>query len=284
MARLTEVEREQGRQPAAVAPGRTWATAVRGAVGRGWRDLVLRLVTLIGLLLAWEGLSRLLKPLIFTSPGRFAEALREMIATGVLVDAWLETLFVLVTALVLAGVLGVVLGIVLGRYRTMSDLFEPELTALFLTPRIALLPLIALWFGFGDTAKIVVVFLFSFFEIFFTVRNGVRTIDADYIEVARAYCVPERDLLQKVVVPAALPYVATGLRLGLLHGMVGVVLVGFFLENNGIGGLLYNEAQDFRISGLFAGLFSVALIGMGINQTLRWVERQVAPWRAGGAA
>jgi sulfonate transport system permease protein len=271
------------------AAGRAGATAqpakpTRWFKSRTVKDNLLRIGTLVGLLLAWEALSRILKPLIFTSPGKATEALRVMIADGSLVEAWSETLFLLVTALSLAAVIGVTLGILLGRFRTPSDLLEPEVTALFLTPRIALLPLIALWFGFGDGAKIVVIFLFSFFEIFFTVRNGVRTIDAEYIEVARAYCIPERVLLQKVVVPAALPYVATGLRLGLLHGMVGVVLVGFFLENNGIGGLLYNEAQDFRIAGLFAGLFTVALVGMAMNQSLRWLEARLAPWRTGGAA
>jgi len=256
----------------------------RGFRGRAWNDSVLRIGSLIGILLAWEALSRILRPIIFTSPGKAVEALRKIVADGSLAEAWSETLVLLVTALSLAAVAGVTLGILLGRFRTVSDLLEPEMTALFLTPRIALLPLISLWFGFGDLAKVVVIFLFSFFEIFFTVRNGVRTVDAEYVEVARAYCIPERVMLLKVVVPAALPYVATGLRLGLLHGMVGVVLVGFFLENNGIGGLLYNEAQDFRIAGLFAGLFTVALVGIAMNQTLRWLERRLAPWRTGAAA
>ena len=247
-------------------------------------DNVLRVATFIGLILAWEALSRALKPLIFTSPGKTLDSLREMVSDGSLAEAWGETLFVLVTALLISAVAGVVLGILLGRFRTASDLVAPPVTAVFLTPRIALLPLIALWFGFGDAAKIVVVFLFSFFEIFFTVRNGVRTVDAEYVEVARSYCIPERVMLQKVVVPASLPYVATGLRLGLLHGMVGVVLVGFFLENNGIGGLLYTEGQDFHISGLFAGLFTVALIGVMINRSLRWAEVKLAPWRLGSGS
>jgi ABC-type nitrate/sulfonate/bicarbonate transport system permease component len=275
------------------APGRTSTAGarlgpIRSVIDRIGPDNLLRVGTLIGLLAAWEGIFRVLEGanarragLIFTSPGRTADTFREFIVDGSLAEAWGETLFVLVTALSLAAVSGVVLGILLGRFRTASDLVEPEVTALFLTPRIALLPIIALWFGFGDGAKIVVVFLFSFFEIFFTVRNGVRTIDAEFVEVARAYCIPERVMLQKVVVPAALPFVATGLRLGLLHGMVGVVLVGFFLENNGIGGLLYNEAQDFHVAGLFAGLFTVALVGMAVNQTLRWVEHRLAPWRVG---
>jgi sulfonate transport system permease protein len=274
MARLTQVGQ------AAPAAAREQPAQRPSAITRVLAsDNLLRLGTFIGLLLLWEGLSRVIRPIIFTSPGRAAEAFREMIEDGSLAEAWADTLFVLITALTLAAIIGVVLGILLGRFRTASDLVEPQVTALFLTPRIALLPIIALWFGFGDTAKIIVVFLFSFFEIFFTVRNGVRTIDAEYVEVARAYCIPERTMLTKVVVPAALPYVVTGLRLGLLHGMVGVVLVGFFLENNGIGGLLYYHGQDFRVSALFAGLFTVMLVGMVVNQTLKSLERRLAPWR-----
>jgi ABC-type nitrate/sulfonate/bicarbonate transport system permease component len=153
-----------------------------------------------------------------------------------------------------------------------------------MTPRIALLPIITLWLGFGDGAKILVVFLFSFFEIFFTVRNGVRTIDAEYVEVSRAYCVSERTMLQKVVLPASIPFVITGLRLGLLHGMVGVVLAGFFLENNGIGGLIFEAGTNFRVPALFAALLTVMLVGVAINQTLRTLERRVAPWRAASAS
>lgn len=289
MARSTGIERPATTDAVVRPAGRSNPLLNLGARIGG--DNLLRIGTFFGLLAAWEGIFRFLElgnarraGLLFTSPGRMFKTLQEMIADGTLVAAWSETLVVLVTALALAAIVGVTLGILLGRFRTASDLLEPELTALFLTPRIALLPIIALWFGFGDTAKVVVVFLFGFFEIFFTVRNGVRNVEAEFIEVARAYCIPERVMLTKVVVPAAQPYVATGLRLGLLHGMVGVVLVGFFLENNGIGGLLYNEAQDFRIAGLFAGLLSVALIGIAVNTTLSRVERRLAPWRTGSAA
>jgi ABC-type nitrate/sulfonate/bicarbonate transport system permease component len=247
----------------------------------GGSDTVLRVGTFLGLIAIWEILSWFIRPILFPSPARAFNEFLAMVHDGRLADAWAETLFVLVTALALSSLLGVGMGILFGRYRMLSDFFAPPLTALFLVPKVALLPLIALWFGFGDTAKIVVVFLFSFFEVFFTVRNGVRTVDAEYIEVARSYSIPERQMLRKIIMPAILPYIATGLRLGLLHGMVGVVLVGFFLQNNGIGGLLYGEGQDFKIAGLFAGLATVALVGLAINSSLRWAERKVAPWRTG---
>ncbi len=275
MARLTEVGRAEplARQLAAGRP-----SVVSRLVSR---DNGIRLATFLGIMLAWQVISMLVRPIIFTSPQRAWDAFWTMVGDGALLEAWTETLFVLFTGLALAAVIGVTLGILFGRYRTASDLFEPELTALFMTPRVALLPIIALWLGYGEPAKILLVFLFSFFEIFFTVRNGVRTIDREYVEVAQAYCVPEQTMLQKVVLPASLPFVVTGLRLGLLHGMVGVVLAGFFLENNGIGGLIFEHGQNFRIPFLFAALITVMAVGVTINQTLKWLERRVAPWRAG---
>jgi sulfonate transport system permease protein len=280
MARVTEAGVAPPKAMVGPRPMPRWRRALTGQAAR---DNALRIGTFIGILLIWQALSLVIKPIIFTSPGGAIEALVTMIQDGSLWEAWNETLFVMLVALTLAGTLGVILGILLGRFRTASALVDPEVTAVFLTPKVALLPLIALWFGFGDAAKIVVVFLFSFFEVFFTVRNGVRTIDREYVEVARAYCIPERMMLTRVVVPASLPYIATGLRLGLIHGMVGVVLVGFFLETNGIGGMLYYFGQDFQIAELFAGLFTVMLVGVAINVTLRWVERRVAPWRGAQA-
>ena len=91
-------------------------------------------------------------------------------------------------------------------------------------------------------------------------------------------------MLWKVVLPASLPFVVTGLRLGMLHGFVGLVLAGFFLENSGIGGLVFNEGTNFRSFGLLAALFTVAIVGVVLNSSLYRLERIVAPWRRGAEA
>lgn len=268
--------------PSLRTTGLTSAPAASIAQGWGERrpsDTVIRIVTFFGVLGVWQLLGMLLPRILFAGPRDTIDAMNRLIATGKLGAAWAESIGILVAGLAISAGLGVGLGILLGRFRAADRFFQPMLTGLFMMPRIALIPIISLWLGFQTTPKIVVVFLFSFFEIFFTVRNGVRSIDAQFVEVARAYCVPERVMLRRVILPATTPFVVTGLRLGLLHGMVGMVLAGFFLETNGIGGLISDEAELWSIPGVFAALITVAAFGVAMNYSLRWLETRVAPWQ-----
>lgn len=262
------------------APPTRAASDPRTRRARRWyaSDPAIRVFTLIAVLVGWELLGRALGTLYFASASRTFTAIYDMTVSGELPDAWRSDLFIMFSALGLAAVLGVTLGFFFGRFVNADLFFQPVMTALFMTPKIALLPIIALWLGYQTSAKIVVVFLFSFFEIFFTVRNGVRTIDREYILVARSYNIPDQMTLRKIVLPATLPFVVTGLRLGLLHGMVGLVLAGFFLENVGIGGLISFYGASFRLAEVFSVIITVMLVGVTINIGLRVAERRLAPW------
>jgi sulfonate transport system permease protein len=264
--------------PAAAADGSVLGgpTARRRGLSR---ENIVRILAAVAFLGTWQILGMILQRVLFASPSRTWDALVTFVSSGDMVEVWGESLGIMVIALIIASTTGVTLGLLFGRFRVIDRFFEPVTTALFMTPRVALLPLIALWLGYQDPAKIVLVFLFSFFEIFFTVRNGVRTIDAEFVEVSRSYCISESVMLRKVILPATIPYVITALRLGLLHGMVGVVLAGFFLENNGIGGYIFNAGGSFHIPQLFAALLTVAAVGLAISIGIRLLERAVTPWR-----
>ncbi len=246
-------------------------------------DWTIRAVTFVVFIAVWEAYGRSTNTVTFASASRTWDAFYELTTSGDLWEAWRSDIGIMVTALTLAAVLGLTLGFVFGRFKTPDTFFEPIFNAFFMTPKIALLPIIALWLGFQFNAKVLVVLMFSFFEIFFTVRTGVKVIDAEYIDVARAYAIPDGMMLRKVVAPASLPYVITGLRLGLLHGMVGVVLAGFFLETSGIGGLIRTESAEFKMPSTFAAMISVMFFGVAMNAILRLLERRIAPWNVKGA-
>lgn len=254
------------------AERRTIPQAIRGS------DWTVRVLAGIGLLLAWQVASMFMGRLLMPSPAQTVESFVELIEDGELVDAWLETLFILAVGLGGIAVVGVSLGIILGRFRLADTFLDPVLTALFMVPKLAVLPIVALWFGYQEEAKIIYIFLFGFFEVLFTVRSGVRAMEAEFVEVARSYVVPERMMLRSVILPASLPFVVTGLRLGLLRGIEGAVIAGFLLESNGIGGLIFNAGMSFQPEILFAGLATVAVVGVSINVALHAVERRVAPW------
>ena len=246
-------------------------------------DWTIRAVSFVVFIAVWESYGRSTNTVTFASASRTWDAFYELTTSGDLWEAWRSDLGIMITALSLATVFGLTLGFVFGRFKTPDTFFEPVFNAFFMTPKVALLPIIALWLGFQFNAKVVVVLMFSFFEIFFTVRTGVRVTDAEYIDVARAYAIPEGMMLRKVIAPASLPYVITGLRLGLLHGMVGVVLAGFFLETSGIGGLIRRESAEYRMPATFAAMISVMFFGVAMNAILRLLERRVAPWNIKGA-
>lgn len=239
---------------------------------------VIRLLTLAVILTGWEVFGRRTNTVTFASATRTWNALWELTFSGDLWKAWRSDLAIMFTALAISAVAGVVLGFVMGRFRSIDNTVEPVFVGVFMTPKIALLPIIALWLGYQFNAKVLVVILFSFFEVFFTVRDGIKVTNAEYVDVARAYSIPEAMMLTKIVAPASAPYIITGLRLGLLHGMVGVVLAGFFLESNGIGGLISHHTSEFRMHTTFASMLTVMAVGVAINLSLRLLERRVTPW------
>ena len=270
----TLTPRDQG--PATLAAGLSRPLLrLLGVFQSSW---VIRLLTLAVILTGWEVFGRRTSTVTFASVSRTWGALLEMTVSGDLWKAWRSDLAIMFTALAISAVAGIVLGFVMGRYRSIDNTVEPVFVGVFMTPKIALLPIIALWLGYQFNAKVLIVILFSFFEIFFTVRDGIKVTNAEYVDVARAYSIPEGMMLTKIIAPATAPYIITGLRLGLLHGMVGVVLAGFFLEANGIGGLISNQTNEFRMHTTFAGMLTVMAVGVAMNLGLRLLERRVTPW------
>ncbi|ADB50855.1 ABC transporter permease [Conexibacter woesei] len=249
-----------------------------------WRaappDWALRVLAAFLVVGTWAWLSTRVSPALLPSPGATWDVGWEMVTDGTLGTAWKESAVQILFGMVIASTLGVSLAIVVGWYQAVDRVTSPVVTILFLTPRIAFVPLLAIWLGYDDLAKIALIVLFSFFEIFLTVKRGVQAVEDSYIELSRSYSIPDRDLLRKVIFPAVTPYVAAGLRLGLLASLVGVVLAGFFFQVNGIGGLIYQAGSTFRTAELLVAVGSLSVVALTISTGLRRLEAVLMPWRA----
>jgi ABC-type nitrate/sulfonate/bicarbonate transport system permease component len=145
---------------------------------------------------------------------------------------------------------------------------------------VALVPVIVLWVGFGPVAKVVVVFLFSVFAIVINTARGVREVDPELVEVARSYLAREVGLWKDVVLPSALPYVVTGIRLAVGRALVGVVIAEFYTSIAGLGYLIVLYANTFQTAKVFVPVVILMALGVTLTWLLQLVETRLAPWQA----
>ena len=240
--------------------------------------IAIRFVSLVVVLSGWEYFGRQTNPVLFTYPTAVANAAVKMIGSGELWKYLSQSLIVLFAGLGLAAVLGIALGLVMARFRVVDIALDTYITALYSIPSVALVPVLVLWFGFEATAKIAVVFLFTFFPMVINTYQGVKNVDDRLIEVGRAFRCRERDLWAHIVLPAAVPFIVAGLRLAIGRGLIGMVLADLYTAITGIGYLISRYASTYRTDAMFVPIVTLGLLGITLTGILRFVERRVAPW------
>lgn len=242
-----------------------------------WRPLI-SLVVVLG---AWELLGRfvLTNKLFFVPFSDVVVAIISLLKTGELQRDFAASFKAIFYGMVMATVIGIALGIVIGASRRVADYTEVYLNALYSTPLVAIAPLLILWLGIGLASKIAVVFLISVFPIIISTASGVRNVEHHYIDVARAFGGSQRQIVAKVMVPAALPFVLTGVRLAIGRAIVGVVVGELFGANAGLGFLIYTSGQTFDVPSLFAGVLSLAFAGVALTWAVQTLETRLVRWK-----
>jgi NitT/TauT family transport system permease protein len=243
-------------------------------------NLVIRLVSLTIALSLWQAVGSSIDPVLFTTPTKVAVAAVDMVFSGELWTYLWPSLIVLVIGLSLAIVLGTAIGLLLARYHILDVGLTVYITFLYSIPSVALVPLIVLWAGYETTAKVTILFLFAFFPMVINTYQGVKAVDPKLLEVGRAFRCSERQLWTNIVLPAALPFIVTGIRLALGRGMIGMVLADLYTAISGIGYLIVRTASTFQVDKMFVPIVTLGLLGVTLTALLRVVEKKVAPWTA----
>jgi ABC-type nitrate/sulfonate/bicarbonate transport system permease component len=179
----------------------------------------------------------------------------------------------------LAAALAIPLGLLMGWYARFRYALDPFVTFLYATPRIVLLPLLIIWFGIGVESKVAVVFLGAFFAMIINTTAGVRNLDVNLIKVARSFGASDLQLFRTVALPGSVPFILTGLRLGIGHALTGVVVGEAVAAQFGVGQMMFVAGATFQSSKVFAGLVLIAGAGMLMTFTLQWLERRFDAWR-----
>jgi NitT/TauT family transport system permease protein len=235
----------------------------------------------LGLLAVWELLARLaiLSPRYFPPPTRVATVLASSFTEGELGGESLVTLARLALAFVLAALPGVPLGLLMGMLKPVREAVEPYIAVLFPVPKIALLPFLLILLGVGELAFVLTGALSAFFQITLSTLAGVQTLDPRLLDVGRNYGARGARLFSKVILPAALPSIFTGLRLGLGLALVTIVAVEFIAAKSGLGHLVYRHWQTLSTPEMYGAFALVGALGLLLTRGLRALQARTLVWQ-----
>jgi ABC-type nitrate/sulfonate/bicarbonate transport system permease component len=243
--------------------------------------LILGGIAVLSAIALWQAFwsSGRISPLFFTGPSSVVSRFVEEWTHGRLKQdlAYSGTNFVIGVGLAIAT--GVVLGVIIGWYRRLAMVFEPFVNAFYATPRVALIPLILIWFGIGMWSKVFIVFINAVFPVLINTIGGVRATDADLLRAARAFCASDWQIFRTVAIPGAVPFILTGVRQSVALGLIGVVVGEMFGGSQGIGYMVNYGGQTFQTDTVFMGVVIIALSGIVLTWLAERLERRFSRWR-----
>jgi sulfonate transport system permease protein len=233
------------------------------------------------LLALWEIASRLavVSPRYFPAPTTIAWVLVDRFVEGDLGAQSLVTLARLACAFALAAVPGVLLGLLMGIARPVRAAIEPYIAFIFPVPKITLLPFLLIILGVGEPAFVLTGATSAFFQIVISTLGGVQSLDPRLLEAGRNYGAHGARLFRKVILPAALPSIFTGLRLGLGLALVSLVAVEFIAAKSGLGHLVYRHWQMLSTPEMYAAFVLVGALGLALTRGLRALQARILTWQ-----
>ncbi|HTN71123.1 MAG TPA: ABC transporter permease [Methylomirabilota bacterium] len=238
-----------------------------------------RAASVIIVLSLWEIFGRQVNPLFLSYPSAIARAFVQVLGAGEFQRQALGSLQVFAVGLIAALVLGIALGLLMGRYRLAEYLLDPYVYALDATPRVALIPLLLLWFGLGTSSKIAIVFLSGLFPVLMNTFSGVRTVSAQLVDIGRAYGARERKIFTKIILPAALPFIMAGIRLAVGRSLIGIITAEMFTAVTGLGALLIRYSSALATDKFFVPVIFLALLGVFLSSVVEKLQKRLAPWK-----
>ncbi len=243
-----------------------------------WRrvaDLVIGLSGVAVFLLIWQVVAVLKDdPIVLVTPLKVGQTAWKTVRTSEYWLHWRVSLWEYAIGMTLAVTSGVLGGAILGQVAVLKRAVDPVLTAFYSTPTVALAPLFILWFGLGTLSKVMVVWYVAFLPIVVISATGIANVDPAYLDVARVFRTSRARTVFSVLLPAAMPSVIAGIRVGSGVGLIGIILGEFFGSEAGLGYLVLYATNRFDLALLLVGVLSLALVGIVIAGLLTLLERR----------
>jgi NitT/TauT family transport system permease protein len=263
-----------------IAEPRRNANEFPGFYARNERTILGAAAVMIFLII-WEAVARSgkIRPVFLSSPCSVTLAALKMVRSGEIFKHLSVSATEFVCGFFAAAVLAVPVGLFAGWYRRLNFIIDPFISILYVTPRIAFLPLVILWLGIGLISKVTIVFLGAFLPICINTIAGVRTVDHDHLLLAKSFRSSDFHVFKTIIVPSCVPFILAGLRLAVGPALVGVFVSELFGASAGIGYLINVSGTTFQTDRVFVGIAIISCFGMLCNSLISRAERKWDKWR-----
>jgi NitT/TauT family transport system permease protein len=255
----------------------------RNRRARHARDInVARAILLVAFVALWQLGANLhwFDPGVLASPLAIWEHLVKWALDGSLgFHAWI-TIQETLAGFVIGAVGGIVAGFAIGRYPAVAEVLDPFVLAIYSVPKVALAPLFLVWFGIGIWMKIILAAVTVVFIVFFNTLAGVRNVDRDLIDAVWLMGAKPRDVLLKVLVPSAMGWALTGVRIAIPYALIGAIIGELIASNRGIGYLISSAASGYDTAGVFAALIVLTILAIALNAVVDVIDRRLSRWKA----
>lgn len=243
--------------------------------------VVIRSVAILLLIVVWELAPRLglVDPTFLTPFSGVVQALGDLIGNGQLATNIEASLTRSLSGFALAVVVAIPVGVLIGWYKTVSDVLTPLVQLFLNTAALALLPVFVLVLGIGEESKIAIVTYAALWPILLNTISGVRNVDPTLLKLAKSLDLPPLQLFGKVILPGAIPSIFTGLRLAGASAIVVVIAAEMVGAKAGLGYLINDSQYNFQIPNMYAGIVTIAVIGVAFNQLLTFIEHRLTSWK-----
>jgi NitT/TauT family transport system permease protein len=253
-------------------------SSAAGSVARAIfsRRNAIRLVSLVVVFSAWETWGRA-NPFFASYPSAIAEAASRTFIPSV-APAFATTLTAMAVGMVIATPIGMAIGFAMGRIRLFDVALTPYVYAIYATPRIALIPILVLWLGIDFNLRITIVALGAVFPIIVNTYVGAKNTDRELLDVGHAFTASSWQVLRTIVLPASLPFIFAGVRIGIGRAVSGVIVAEMTSALTGVGRLLISHAKYLQTAELFVGVMTLGLFSLVLYAGLARLQRFMTPW------
>jgi NitT/TauT family transport system permease protein len=247
---------------------------------RSWRTPALLIAPWLAILLAWYAIaySGLVNPALLPRPDQVFTKFRELLHDRLPLDVWMSTQRVFL-GVSLGILLAVPVGFVLGWYRGVRTFVDPVINFFRALPPIALIPLVIVYFGIGELAKVAILFYASFFAGVIVMYEGIAQVNPIYVRVSRTLGATDGEIFRRVIVPLAVPHMLTALRVALGVAWATLVASELIAAQQGLGALIQNASNFFQLDIIYLGIICIGFIALAMDLALRTLARRFVSWQ-----